>query len=58
MCPDLEKTNRGFNGVHFMVDTRFMIKALDLDEVHFRIPSPPSFPVSAFQLPRFRPFEK
>lgn len=31
MCPDLEKTNRGFNGVHFMVDTRFMIKALDLE---------------------------
>ncbi len=31
MCPDLEKTTRGFNGVHFMVDTRFMIKALDLE---------------------------
>lgn len=31
MCPDLEKTNRGFNGVHFIVDTRFMIKALDLE---------------------------
>jgi len=31
MCPDLERINRGFNGVHFMVDTRFMIKALDLE---------------------------
>jgi hypothetical protein len=31
MCPDLEKANRGFKGVHFLVDTRFMIKALDLE---------------------------
>lgn len=31
MCPDLEKSNRGFKGIHFMVDTRFMIKVLDLE---------------------------
>ena len=31
MCPDLEKTNQGFRGVHFLVDTRLMIKALDLE---------------------------
>lgn len=31
MCPDLERTNHGFKGVHFMVDTGFMIKALDLE---------------------------
>jgi len=31
MCPDLEKTHQGFKGVHFLVDTRFLIKALDLE---------------------------
>lgn len=31
MCPDLQVTNRGFKGVHFFVDTRFMLKALDLE---------------------------
>jgi hypothetical protein len=31
MCPDLEKTTLGFKGVHFLADTRFLIKALDLE---------------------------
>jgi len=31
MCPDLQTSVRGFKGVHFFVDTRFMIKALDLE---------------------------
>ncbi len=31
MCPDLEKTPKGFKGVHFLADTRFLLKALDLE---------------------------
>jgi hypothetical protein len=31
MCPDLEKTSKGFKDVHFLADTRFLLKALDLE---------------------------
>jgi NAD(P)H-dependent FMN reductase len=31
MCPDLEKTPRGFKEIHFLADTRFLLKALDLE---------------------------
>lgn len=31
MCPDLEKSSKGFSGIHFMADTRFLLKALDLE---------------------------
>jgi len=31
MCPDLEKTPKGFKDVHFFADTRFLLKALDLE---------------------------
>lgn len=31
MCPDLQQATRGFKGVHFLADTRFLIKALDLE---------------------------
>ncbi len=31
MCPDLQKTPKGFKDVHFLADTRFLIKALDLE---------------------------
>ena len=31
MCPDLKDTTRGFNNVHFLLDTRLLIKSLDLE---------------------------
>jgi len=31
MCPDLAKTPKGFKDVHFLADTRFLLKALDLE---------------------------
>ena len=31
MCPDLERAPRGFRGLHFLLDTRFAIKLLDLE---------------------------
>lgn len=34
MCPDLEKSPKGFKGVHFFADTRFLLKALDLESTY------------------------
>ena len=31
MCPDLAKNPRAFRGVYFLADTRFLLKALDLE---------------------------
>lgn len=31
MCPDLAKNPQAFRDVHFLVDTRFLLKALDLE---------------------------
>jgi NAD(P)H-dependent FMN reductase len=31
MCPDLENTSKGFRDVHFLADTKFLLKTLDLE---------------------------